>query len=1092
MAKQKRTSKYIFLIALALALIVVGMFFALYGSTETKGEEIAFERTLAGKVGQQSVTLGTTARNIPTSTSNEGLNERYPTYGTSLADITDEEKDNILAEDALLRVSGGTYDSMDAEGNLYLNGSATGRKLYKHTSSVGMYYSDVDDNEPAVIEQVTISTNEVRNYVTGLYAPAGEVIKIEISEQDLNNAGGELLIILGQVSHRNNENNIWKARNDFSRMPIVANQMKVISTTAYVGTYLGGPIYVYPKTFGTTFTVKISGAVKYAHYIHGQTTKEELKEMENLSAPYFDFEVWDLGVRLSGPKAYANFDYDNLVKVGDLWEKICRTSRQVPCSANASISVGYVFDCFVAAGAACAFQGGHSWINAPCGWLSGALNYESMTSNGFWGIIHEFNHLYQSYGLESTKTNEVSNNATSLLSYVSYTNISAKRSEDDSTLGGDWNRYTDPSRSLRETIQNSTSETPQYALNTYADLIHSFGVDVFAKATRIQNAQMGVSNWFEALCQATNYNMTYYFEEMLHHTIGDEIKSKYQNLPMFVPVASVYQTGRNYFSGSQETFIETVRPFEIYNKTYTLNFNKKILVPNGFTFKIKNVTTPQNGVLKKVSDGVYEYTPTSEYSGTFYVELELQHSTIQTPNVTLSINIKTKDNYNLNITKYSFDSTTKYTTVEDALLNKFDGYSNVATSEKRNTFLNGIKNNEIGIVEGKIYIPEDGEYVFCLRSGRGGNTLYLSVNDKDNLEKVLSLTGNHPNFAVSGEHTVTKTLKKGDYVYFKEITLSKNSSDAYTELGWANLTKGESCVSIPAQYLYSNDTYFTEYDFTSNEIYKREYSASYLLHISDLSKQSIVEVNHSSWSESEKIDNIFDGDLNTFYHNDRNNFVSESNPFELTVDLGENLLCNNITISTRLSAQENIPCTFKLYGGTSLDDMKLLGDFTNLAMTNRKVSADFDEATIRYYKLYVTDTKSSNNGNKYVTIAQIDLNYYFNGIEKAPLEFEYFANKKVENSNFEKLIETSTFGYLIKGNGIIEYNFTGSKIMIFANQKETCKIKLTLNNKEYTIDLDELNQKKDIFSINNLDNKLHNLKIEVLEGNLYLDSLIIG
>lgn len=86
-------------------------------------------------------------------------------------------------------------------------------------------------------------------------------------------------------------------------------------------------------------------------------------------------------------KKYANFDYDNLFEVGNLWEKICRTSRLVPCSANAAIGVGYVYDCFVAAGAACAFQGGHSWINAPCSWLAGALDYESMTKMDFGALF---------------------------------------------------------------------------------------------------------------------------------------------------------------------------------------------------------------------------------------------------------------------------------------------------------------------------------------------------------------------------------------------------------------------------------------------------------------------------------------------------------------------------------------------------------------------------------------------------------------------------------------------------------------------------------------------------------------------------------
>ena len=79
-----------------------------------------------GKVNQWEQILGTCERTIPTETQDEELNTRYPTYGTSLSNITDEEKDNILSENSLILASDTTYNSMDASGNLYLNGVATG------------------------------------------------------------------------------------------------------------------------------------------------------------------------------------------------------------------------------------------------------------------------------------------------------------------------------------------------------------------------------------------------------------------------------------------------------------------------------------------------------------------------------------------------------------------------------------------------------------------------------------------------------------------------------------------------------------------------------------------------------------------------------------------------------------------------------------------------------------------------------------------------------------------------------------------------------------------------------------------------------
>ncbi len=1053
--------------------------------------QVVFSTSFFGKVNQWNRTLGTVSRNIPTETGSEGLNSRYPTYGTSLSGITDEEKDNIIRESSLILTSNTTYDSMDAAGNLFLNGEPTGKKLYKHVSGVGMYYGDVSDTEQAVIEQITISSKEVRNFVTGLYAPAGEIVKIEISETDLATIGGELLVYVGQVSHRNNVNNIWKERNDFSRMPTIANKFSVKTTTAYVGNPLGGPIYIYPMSFGNTFTVKISGAVKYFHYVHGQTTSEDIKEMKNYSAPYYDYEIWDMGVRFSGPASYGNFDYDNLVKVGNLWERIIRTSRQVPCSANVTIGVGYVFDCFVAAGEACAFQGGHSWINAPCYWLSGALNYKSMVENGFWGQIHEYNHLYQSYGMESSKTNEVTNNATSLLSYVLYTKISEKRSLNDSSLGGDWNRYTDPSRSLRETIANAEKGQPQSSLNAYADLIHTFGVDVFTKATRLQNG-FGVDNWYEALSKATNYNFTYYFEKLLGQTISDEMKALYDTSDRitFVPVATTFQTGRDFYENGQQVFSRTVKPFIIERgESIEINFNERLILPSDFTFEIKKISSPESGKIERVSENVYKYTPgESDYSSEIKVVIELNSENYQTKDVTLTLNFKQCDKNQVETSIYTFGGSVKYSSVEDAVNANFAGYSDLTKNKSSSTFLNGIKNTQIGVVEGKIYIEKTGTYAFCLRSGRGNNTLYLSVNDPS-VRLVLSLNTDHGGFALEGEHVVKVSLIKGDYVYFKEITLSRHyANDAFTELGFANLDdKTPRMVTIPTSVLCTNNMTMPNEEFTSEEKYKRVYTASEVIARSNSSSHKFVWSNMGAWSNSETIDNIFDGNDNTYYHNNRNNFVSAENPFILIADIGSVQRFNHIKIKSRTSGKYNLPSTFVLYGSKDNRNWTTVAEFSDLSLNGNSVSGEFNDAEFEYYKLYVTDTKSASASNKYVTISSIEFSYVFTGIEKSPYELGFYKN---ENTNFTEKKTISEFGKVIKGNGTIKYDFIGTGIALLVRQDNECRIRVFVDGKMQEIKISKSDDKQIAFVVMGLENKKHSLVIEVLTGEICVDSII--
>lgn len=1032
------------------------------------------------KIQQSMQTLGTATRHTP-QVSNEGMCTRYPVHGTALSNVTDEEKTNLYAENKLLMASdndssgnNGTYNSMDKDGNLYLDGVATGKKLYKHTASIGMYYGDVSDTEPAVVEKITLNAKEMRNYITGLYAPAGEVVKIEISQEDLDSIGG-MTVFIGQVCQRNYISTIKTTRNDITRMPTIVNRMVVKSPTTYVGNYFGGPIYIFPNKRNVEFSVVISGAVKYPYYIHGYTNKEDLKEMEKLTAPYYDFEVWDTAVRHSGSRKYGNFDYDNLYKVGEYWEKVARTSQKLPSGSLAGVGIGFIYDSYVTVGLACAFVGGN-WVEAPSAALANALDYKLITSSGIWGTMHELNHHYQNYGLNSY--GEVTNNATTILSYVSYTNISATRSENDNTLSG-WNRYTDPTRSLKETISNGA--IGQTTLNTYVDLIHSFGVDAYIKAARYKSGQHGADVWYESLTEATGYDMTYYFEDMLGYTISDEVKAKYtdKNLPMFVPVACLYQTGRSYLKDGKEVFTDTVRPYRVIKgKEYILDFENQIVVPDGFEYTIKEITNPAHGTLTKISDKKYKILPTTtdNTSGIFKVKLGLTHPTITTPDVTLNINLEFTDPSPTK-TKYVYSSRV-YSTANEAVINNFKGYSSMTVNDTNTTFMNGISNNQIGVVEGKIYIPEDGTYTICLRAGRGNHILYTS-KDGGYYTEAISFNGSKGGFEIAEDHNATFTLKKGDYLYYKQVTVSDGSADAFTELGWT--TNNSTPVSIPSNYLYNVNASHQEYNFTSNALYPNVYSNQAVdnVYTNNSEITNLVSSSHGYWDETTIPENMFDGNPDTFYHTNQNNFVSSDNPCDIIVDLGETKQWNTLTITNRSTGTKHMPITFKLYGGTTLDNMVLIKEYTNANYSNITLNADFDTTTFRYAKLSITDTST----HRYVSIAEINFGYKIVGTEISCDQLTYY------NFNINKSL-MGTFGHLISGNGYIEYTLNGKEMLLYTRQDTACKIKVEIDGevKEYTL---AKTNKKEYVRIKGNDTSSHNIKITVLQGTLFVDSALI-
>ena len=1022
--------------------------------------------------------IGNTIRVLPEE-SNEGLS-RYPSYDVELPNITDKEKDDILNEDALIRSSSTTYTSMDQDGNLYLDGIKTGKKLYKHTAAAGMYYGDVSDNEKAVIKEITINPRPYGNYITGLYAPAGEVIKIEMSQADLDKTGG-LTIAIGQVSQNNQLNNIWKERNDFKRMPNIANIMTINETTGYVGYHLGGPIYVTPNKVNGPFKVTISGAVEYPYFIYGYTTKEDLEKMKNLSAPYFDFEVWDNSIRHTGPKKYVSLDYDNLMKVGRLWSNITKISKQFYSTSNSLMGITMIYDPFIAAGGAVAFVG-RNWCNLPPSWMGSSLNYQEFTTNGAWGTIHEYNHHFQKYGF--AQTDEVTNNAINILTYISYTNISSNRTLNDNSLP-DWNRFTDPSRSLRDTKTESLKGTAQSSLNAYVDIIHAFGVDNFIKAAIYSKGQVGVDKWYEALSETLHYDFSYYFQTLLHQNVSSELISRYKNnnWPTFVPIATTYQVGRNYYYDDKEYFSETVKPFIIeINKDYEVDFNKYLIVPDDFSFQIKNIDNKSKSEFIKKEDNVYVLKPNNqEEISQVNVTVSLINKNITTKDVTLVLKFK-QDYLGLEATKYTYEQM-PYKTIQDAIDHNFEGYSEKYEYTTKSTFVNQINPKNIVEIKGKIYIPEDGTYRLCFRSDRGNNVLFSAINDA-NVTKTLDLTGSHLAFTDNGEHVVEYNLKKDDFIYFKEYTMSYGSYDAYMEIGFAKVVDGIANINsgLSSAYLFNMNDDYHGYDFEYEDVYHKTYNIEGIM--ADKSIQKIEKCeNYGPWSDDYKIENIIDNNQDTAFHSQQGKNI-KTEPFKVTIDLGKETQCDTLYITGYNRNQMHMPTDFKLYGGLSLDDMELLLETNDHPFEGRNLVASFKKTTIKNYRLEVTDTDTSS----YVAISEINVGLALNAKELS-------LDKAVYNGKFNILRDDtlSTFGHTIKGKGTITLSFSGSKFGIKALLDSECKFKIEIDGHKYDkVNLNKTSELELVFYVDNLENKMHNVKITVQSKSINIESFLIG
>jgi len=280
---------------------------------------------------------------------------------------------------------------------------------------------------------------------------------------------------------------------------------------------------------------------------------------------------------------------------------------------------------------------GQGAVNCPSGWMSNSLNYNSITTSGAWGNLHEYNHNFQGYGVGSG--GEVTNNALTLVSYSLFTKISSARGMGNYGAFGlsGWNQYTCASWALSQVTEGLYSNG-KYGLAIYANLLHNFGQDAFIAMTKNSGGQ-SVDNWFNACMNVTHYDMTYYYNELIGYpvsgTVLDNAASK--NYPMFVPAASVYQTGRTFVYDGETREVQTMRPYKIkYGEPFTVDLSPykteggqyvsgSVILPRGFTYKVKSVSQPEHGNIAKTdNDYIYTFTPDSNSrSGKIKVTLEV-------------------------------------------------------------------------------------------------------------------------------------------------------------------------------------------------------------------------------------------------------------------------------------------------------------------------------------------------------------------------------------------------------------------------------------------------------------------------------------
>ena len=1034
--------------------------------------------------------IGTLIRTIP-EISNEGLSEIYPKYGTSL---TSEEhlkyNSSIYKENLLLMASDTTYNEIDENGNLILNGIKTGKKLYKHTSSIGNYYGDISNEEKSVIKKIFINPISNGNYITGLYAAPGELIKYEISENDFNNIGNEIIFLIGQCT-QTNIISVHKDTINYIRMPILVNKLICNKRIGYIGNHLGGPIYIQNPKIKNKFVITISNGIPYPHIIYGITKKEEYNSLLNSTVPFFDIEIYDKSLRFSGSNFnIKNYRYENIEKALIFWDKIHRTSKNIPHGASDNIGIHILFDPYIAVkGASALSYIGANWCQIPPNWLGFVFNYNYIINYGIWGFIHELNHHYQKFGFFNNVQNEVTNNVISLIEYSLFTKISSNRNEffNDELIKSSWNHmYLNPEFSL--TKLNEFDKFNDNDICIYDVIFHCFGYDNFINVIKYGNGKGGVDIFYESLSEILEYDFIYYIENILGLNISDNVKGIYsqKNYPIFLPLSSIYQCGRYYYKNGIEYFSNTSLPYKITNSEYPyiLDFENHLIVPKGFNYTIISVSNPKNGKITKLNDLKYSFEKNNnninKESGIFDVTVKLSKIGLNEQIYKFGINLEFDMKNSIQLI-YSFDKQI-YNSIDEAFEKNFEGYSLINSIPNLKGFISNIEKGKIIIWEGKIKIEEDGYKYILYKGGRGSSFFLASFNNKYNYKKIGFITINQNNFQFDANAHYETILKKGDLIYFK-IYLLTTSDNGNLYIGISKTKKVEDIKVLSNSNIFNNDYSFEEIEFESNDYFPREYKydSSYFI---DYNNFEVTSPNFQPWDESGiyTLDKIFDGKNNTYMHTKRNIYINEKNPLTLIINC-KRIIDFNQMILTTFSVNNYLPKSFIISVSNDDKEWKEIQTFKNLTLNSKSMEFNFNNIISgKYIKLYIFEANP-----QYISLGNIKFNkkdiFYY---ELNPNKIEFYGDIENNDKNFPAY----GYSYVLNKDDYMKFKLCCNEFKIKMCQKFYSEVKVYINNnvlKEFKINENDLDN---YIEINELEKKEHEILIYVINGKLDIEYII--
>ncbi len=1015
--------------------------------------------------------INETPRNLPATITNGGLS-KYPAYDNPVTETL--LKSAIITENEQMY----DFDSLDEQGFYYKNDIKTGQVLYKHTASDQMYGTTLLDTQTAVDKYMHINNSSYNmnsldygSITTGLYAPAGEIITIEIDDEAV---AQNIEVYIGAMSSKGFTNNIPSTAGEFLRMPITTSGVTMSNNITYTGNPLGGLIYIYNNGKKIDIDIKISGAVEATHYIVGSTTDEDLERTISSSAPLIEVVI-PSQLQATMPKYdCGDLTVDMMLDGIDQWAKMTSLHSYINTNKDSyhAHGVSALYDSYVPAGAAVAFVGSSYSINP----LKYAANFFD-TSNSDWGSYHEYGHHYGGYDIiDNTTISEVSNNLITLIGYTLYSEYSGYRTT--VTNGdSDWsfqNIQTEVIKNLNGYLTNGYG----YDLSKYACLLHSFGSEKLLETIHHtpSNGSINVANisiadrWFVKLVEVTGYDMSFYFNEYLtgyNNSSSNEINSwivsnealnwaKSLNLEMYIPIGHDAQLGQTHSNLEEQYTFQTMLPFGVF-EGQTLCLDDYLTVAKGMSYEIMTTTNPTNGVLSK-SNNKYYYTPNFEPNtiDEFSISIRVYNDKYESNQVlNLGLCHQYSGRMNGSVTTEIYDNIDGLSLDELDLNNiNLDVKESFSTTSPNLAWsIDSSYNYGLFINESSLVFEDTKDMTFYFK-GKGDIEVYIGTS-YNNMTKVSSFSDKPSYDKTDISRQYTTKVNANEKIFMKVVC---NTND-----------RCEFQVSIDGENTLNSNNYYDVFSTTNEMI------LDYYKPICDYNKYPLNGDGCTYWYDNEPTDTAHieyqtSSLQNDVFRGNDSGFYTAAIGSEVIYDYDDTITASYITFNMAWGHSRTLK-DFEVWVGDDPRDLeKVL--VSQASDTYWDTISLGDSYSFRYVKIVFLSCHYENT----IGIYSIKLSEVYNQVDASNTNVLYKGEAEIVNSI------SNWNGYIVEFDGTLSYNFTGTTIGIVSNiDSKYGTIEVKIDNGEWvTIDLssEELFKEIRVLNITGLDEGSHTITIK--------------